>query len=44
MRTYTCARTPGATYFFTVNLAERHGIRNQEDEDERYDQMQLEMG
>lgn len=25
MRTYTRARTPGATYFFTVNLAERHG-------------------
>lgn len=25
MRTYTRARIPGATYFFTVNLAERHG-------------------
>lgn len=25
MRTYTRARVPGATYFFTVNLAERHG-------------------
>lgn len=25
MRTYTRARMPGATYFFTVNLAERHG-------------------
>ena len=25
MRTYTRARVPGATYFFTVNLAERNG-------------------
>ena len=25
MRTYTRTRIPGATYFFTVNLAERHG-------------------
>jgi putative transposase len=25
MRTYTRARIPGATYFFTVSLAERHG-------------------
>jgi len=25
MRTYTRTRLPGATYFFTVNLAERHG-------------------
>ncbi len=25
MRTYKRARIPGATYFFTVNLAERHG-------------------
>ena len=25
MRTYTRARAPGATYFFTVNLAKRHG-------------------
>ena len=25
MRTYTRARIPGATCFFTVNLAERHG-------------------
>lgn len=25
MRIYTRARVPGATYFFTVNLAERHG-------------------
>lgn len=25
MRTYTRARAPGATYFFTVILAERHG-------------------
>jgi putative transposase len=25
MRTYTRARIPGATYFFTVNLAERRG-------------------
>ncbi|RUL74038.1 REP-associated tyrosine transposase [Dyella choica] len=25
MRTYTRARIPGATYFFTVTLAERHG-------------------
>ena len=25
MRTYTRARLPGATYFFTVNLANRHG-------------------
>ena len=25
MRTYTRAYVPGATYFFTVNLAERHG-------------------
>jgi putative transposase len=25
MRTYTRVRLPGASYFFTVNLAERHG-------------------
>lgn len=27
MRTYQRARVPGATYFFTVNLAERHANR-----------------